>query len=698
MKKILLSLFALLALGGANSAKAETIKLYSTGFTSGGGNVSYSEGKLSWKGTGDNVYTAITAEAGVIAQFSTIHFTCSGLTEGATYRVMITTSDGANYISEINSTGDVTVNFSDLTRQWGSAHPDAEIMATITTVRIGGGTSGSPTAESPYELTINPTSFYIESVKEELSISSTADWSLFSKMVAAGVSPLNAQMTADVDAGSTMVGTSAKPYQGTFDGAGHTLTFNYDGSTSNEIAPFQYINNATINNLTTAGSINAQNIFGGIVGTAGGASTLNYCSSYMVLTANHNGDSNNGRVAGLVGRCADNATPVGSSITFNNCMFGGRISSTYGSRCCGLVSWARSTTVKANNCLIAPTSVTNGAENIAATGGTNPVVTPTNCYYTKQFGGSTQGTSATAAQIATGQLCYALNENSVPSTTYFFGQGYLNSSRVEDTPSLTSDASKKVYKQTGEERYANANGMLPDPALNNNLAWKFEGNAEAKCVYMLPAEKASNYTLYGTSDTYILRVTSAEATTLVLPFDVADVATDIGAEVKAYSLTFDGSTVTASRVNYITADNPVLINAPEEDYTISSGKSHDFNFEYATKHTSTTNGALTGVYCTNGIPFTYVPKDAYVLQNGEGGLGFYQVANTNEIKITSFRAYLTAPGGGSKLRIVYDDATAIDEVKTQVEFDGAIYDLQGRKVAQPTKGIYVKNGRKFIVK
>jgi hypothetical protein len=30
--------------------------------------------------------------------------------------------------------------------------------------------------------------------------------------------------------------------------------------------------------------------------------------------------------------------------------------------------------------------------------------------------------------------------------------------------------------------------------------------------------------------------------------------------------------------------------------------------------------------------------------------------------------------------------------------NGAIYDLQGRRVVKPLKGIYVKNGKKLIIK
>ena len=987
MRKFLLLSVSLLLLGvgGANTVKADPIRLYASSFSGFGGNVSYSDGKLQWKGTGDNVATAITVEAGAMAKFSKIKFTCSDLTEGATYRVMLTTSGGTNYISEINTTGDVTINFSDLTMQWGSAHPSPEVLATVTQVRIGGGTSGSPSQESPYEMTIAPSSFYVESEDEVLSIASTADWTLFSKMVASGVSPLNAQLTADVDAGSTMVGaengkeysgtfngaghtltfnydgssdkvapfkavngatikdlittgsitstanllggivgqvngattlnrcgshmsitttvrdngrigglvarnansgssltftncmydgainsstnqaagfvgwspnattisnclvastsitggesnftpntitipdgkyalyinkfgssnqgssvseeqmssgyvaytlnsditegtlffgqdlkavsssplltdnvaykvfalgggeyanwtntisnnadwvtfsklvangttslnvtmtadvnagstmvgTSSNPYTGSFDGAGHTLTFNYDSSTSNEIAPFQYINNATISNLTTTGSINAQNIFGGIVGTAGGESTLNYCTSSMTLTANDNGDSNNGRVAGLVGRCADNSTPVGTSITFNNCIFDGSISSTQGSRCCGLVSWARSTSVIANNCLIAPTSVTNGAENIAATGGTDPKVTPTNCFYTTKFGYSSQGTAATNVEIASGALCYKLNGNTVPSTTYFFGQGKLNSSIVEDLPSLTSDASKKVLRLYGDDDvdhgYANPNGLLPDPANYGKLAWKLAWEAaDSYYTNYLSPDKTGDTHTWNFGEKYLLTVGSAGATTLVLPFDA-----NLPDGVKAYELSYtSGDAVTANEVNTISADKPVLINAEAGEYLFVSSFAWNANIDFSTHGSAnasstgyvTSNDALTGVYNTS-MPFSYVPEGAYVLQNGREGLCFYQVDAENTIKITSFRAYLTAGALGARaLSIKFpDDETAINKVQDssiKVQ-DSEIFNLAGQRMSKLQKGVNIVNGKKIMVK
>lgn len=44
------------------------------------------------------------------------------------------------------------------------------------------------------------------------------------------------------------------------------------------------------------------------------------------------------------------------------------------------------------------------------------------------------------------------------------------------------------------------------------------------------------------------------------------------------------------------------------------------------------------------------------------------------------------------------DATGIEEVSTEKINDGKIFDLQGRRVYNPDKGIYIVNGKKVIMK
>ena len=44
-----------------------------------------------------------------------------------------------------------------------------------------------------------------------------------------------------------------------------------------------------------------------------------------------------------------------------------------------------------------------------------------------------------------------------------------------------------------------------------------------------------------------------------------------------------------------------------------------------------------------------------------------------------------------------DEYLGISNAETAVK-NGAVYDLSGRKIVNPVKGIYIQNGKKFVVK
>ena len=97
----------------------------------------------------------------------------------------------------------------------------------------------------------------------------------------------------------------------------------------------------------------------------------------------------------------------------------------------------------------------------------------------------------------------------------------------------------------------------------------------------------------------------------------------------------------------------------------------------------------------------------YVLSNGSNGVGFYKWMGGS---LGAGRAIVPASAviGGARDFLGFEfETTAIENVKTQnVDgqfFDGAkcgaaIYNLAGQRVAQPTKGLYIVNGRKVIIK
>ena len=99
-------------------------------------------------------------------------------------------------------------------------------------------------------------------------IGTAQDWQDFATLVQT-TPTANARMTADIDLGSSfgsevsklMIGTSAVPYQGTFDGQGHVVDFSWSGYLAS-YAPFYSINGATIKNLASVGKLTGGNVTG----------------------------------------------------------------------------------------------------------------------------------------------------------------------------------------------------------------------------------------------------------------------------------------------------------------------------------------------------------------------------------------------------------------------------------------------------
>ncbi|MCR4854157.1 MAG: hypothetical protein K5893_11270 [Prevotella sp.] len=62
-------------------------------------------------------------------------------------------------------------------------------------------------------------------------------------------------------------------------------------------------------------------------------------------------------------------------------------------------------------------------------------------------------------------------------------------------------------------------------------------------------------------------------------------------------------------------------------------------------------------------------------------------------------AYLTGvPAGAKVINIVFDNPTAIQSVDVEQNENSVLYNLNGVRVDNPTKGVYIQNGRKVILK
>lgn len=166
-------------------------------------------------------------------------------------------------------------------------------------------------------------------------------------------------------------------------------------------------------------------------------------------------------------------------------------------------------------------------------------------------------------------------------------------------------------------------------------------------------------------------------------------------DVKAYKAKVEGGVVKLTKVSdgIVPASTGVILAADQNDYEIPVAT--------ADATTDFSDNEMVGVTQRTQVlwnPSTDVYN--YILQGGE-----FKKASTGFLKAN--RAYLStsynvsAASAREYLEISFedDDVTGIDATLVNSEkVNSDIYDLQGRKVAQPTKGLYIVNGRKVIVK
>ena len=272
---------------------------------------------------------------------------------------------------------------------------------------------------------------------EVVSISSAADWKTFCQRVNDNGEPfLNAKLTQDVDLGGeiVMLGSVSYPYAGTFDGNGHTLKFNWNAGKDNQIAPFYYVENATIKNLRTQGKITSKGYsLSGMVRVALGTTTISGCISDVDITGG-NGGWNDSQAAGMVQAVAD-----GASVTITDCLVKGSITDNADEdyrRMAGFVFY-NGGTYTLTRCLYVGK---NNAPNDSYTFGTEKGIsaTFTDCYYLNTCG-KAQGKQVTAERLKSGEMAKLLQGD---RTENVWGQTL--GTDLEPLP--TTDATKRVYE------------------------------------------------------------------------------------------------------------------------------------------------------------------------------------------------------------------------------------------------------------
>ena len=206
--------------------------------------------------------------------------------------------------------------------------------------------------------------------------------------------------------------------------------------------------------------------------------------------------------------------------------------------------------------------------------------------------------------------------------------------------------------------------------------------------------------------------------TICLPFAIPaeklTAAFGAGVEVKdftGYDIVESGEDIVGITISFqaataMLANHPYLIKVEnaitaEEGFTVD-GVDIDPEDEPIVSFGFTTGKGSKAVYHPADFVGTYVadttvPENDLFISNNK----FYYSAGATNMK--AFRAYfefddvVTAlDEAGARISIVDEDVTGIANVKTLSVESRDYYDLQGRKVENPGKGLYISNGRKVV--
>ena len=177
-------------------------------------------------------------------------------------------------------------------------------------------------------------------------------------------------------------------------------------------------------------------------------------------------------------------------------------------------------------------------------------------------------------------------------------------------------------------------------------------------------------------------VTDAEWGTMIIPFN---------AEVPQGLTVYSADAVDSENNIQMTEQDEIVANTP---YIVKGKGTYNFNGVPTNNETSYTAGLLTGVYAA-----TEAPVGTYVLQNlaEKDGVAFYVVEAENQPTVKAGHAFLTVHSS-VKAFFLGENADAIEAALAKTAQNGAIYNIAGQRVEKAVKGLYIKNGKKVIVK
>jgi hypothetical protein len=190
--------------------------------------------------------------------------------------------------------------------------------------------------------------------------------------------------------------------------------------------------------------------------------------------------------------------------------------------------------------------------------------------------------------------------------------------------------------------------------------------------------------------TIIKSMTANVWNTFVVPFDMVIPSGWTVMEPTA----FDGSTLTFGDASSIVAGKPYIVKPTE---AVTSFSAPDVTLKKDLENTTVGDVTMTGTYeQMNATEGSYIIG----IKNGESAL--YKV--NSEVSVKPFRAYFTVSGSSSARSIKLNFSDTVTGIENAVKSDetevknNVMYNLSGQRVGEDYKGIFVKNGKKYINK
>ena len=267
------------------------------------------------------------------------------------------------------------------------------------------------------------------------------------------------------------------------------------------------------------------------------------------------------------------------------------------------------------------------------------------------------------------------------------------------SPTITSSAdfgtSIKVFikKADGEDdeaviKYKIGNGEWQDyPDGDTGIELSATTTVYAKVVQEDIESAVVSATYYTTASF----AAGKEYITFASPYALDCTTANLPAGLKAYKATgASASSVTIEEVNStVTAGTGLLLQRTGD--TSAAG-----NFTIPVVATGTDisgTNKFVGVTAAAGAAIGGDGVYDYVLKDGQ-----FHHASSGTLAQGKAYLHLDAAPSAPVLSIDFGDVTGINEVQGSGFKANGYYDLQGRKVAQPSKGLYIVNGKKVVIK